>query len=132
MADPSWLSTSPHAILLKSIRAIAWSDGTLAEEEKIFMERLILRLGLSPSAPELRLFWLQPEMDERFVPAEQDHFSRLFLLSKAVEMSYEDGAYSAQEKQLVQCWAEQWSIEAGEVEALEARISASHSADTFL
>ena len=132
MADPSWLSSSSHAVLLKSIRAIAWTDGVLVEQEKCFMERLIHRLGLSPSATELSLFWQKPNLDERFLAAEQDHFSRMFLLSKAIEMSHEDGEYTAQEAQTVRRWAAQWSIEVSEVEALEERISASHTAETFL
>ena len=137
MSDADWLSASPHGSLLKSLRAIAWSDGVLEEDEQLFLERLIRKLGLSPSHHDLAHFWKKPEgttpVDaDAFIPDEKDHFSRLFILSKAIEMSYEDGNYSAQEQDKIGRWAQQWGITPNDLADIEAQIkSANMDKDPF-
>lgn len=130
MPDPKWLSSSPHAMLIKSLRAIAWADGVLESDEKIFLERLIRGVGLVPSSHELSLFWAQGQ-GGGFVPEESDPFSKRFILSKAMEMSYEDGSYSERERTHIERWAQQWAISAEELQEMEAEVSAEY-ADGFL
>jgi uncharacterized tellurite resistance protein B-like protein len=122
MSDPKWLSSSPHATLIKSLRAIAWADGVLESDEKIFLERLIQRVGLEPSGHELERFWSLGREDA-FIPNESDPFSKRFILSKAMEMSFEDGSYSERERTHIERWAKQWEISAEELEEMEAEVS---------
>ena len=121
MSDPKWLSSSQHATLIKSLRAVAWADGVLESDEKIFLERLIQRVGLAPSEHELGLFWSQGQGDE-FIPNESDPFSKRFILSKAMEMSFEDGSYSERERTHIERWAQQWEISAEELQEMEAEV----------
>ena len=126
MTDPKWLASSPHATLIKSLRAIALADGVLESDERLFLERVIRKVGLTPSSHALSLFW-EGGQGDAFVPEETDPFSKRFILSKAMEMSFEDGSYSEVERANIERWAQLWSISAEELQEMEAEISAEYT-----
>jgi len=88
--------------LLRSLIAVAWADGKVAEEETALIESLIESFGATDEeAEEFRSFAAkQRTLDD--VPLDDlDHGSRRRLLQLAVLVSYVDGVQDDTEKKLI-------------------------------
>ena len=88
--------------LLRSLVAVAWADGKVAEEEMSIIESLIESFGASQAeAAELRSFAQQRRTLEDVPLNELDNGSRRRLLQLAVLVAYADGEFGGQERLLL-------------------------------
>lgn len=105
--------------LLRSLIAVAWADGKVAEEETALIESLIESFGADEGeAEEFRDFAsTQRTLDD--VPlADLDAGSRRRLLQLAVLVSYVDGVQDETERTLIYDLAERLEIPTEEREPL--------------
>jgi uncharacterized membrane protein YebE (DUF533 family) len=112
------MQPSDHA-LLRSLIAVAWADGKVAEEETALIESLIDSFGATDEeAEEFRQFARQKRTLDDVPLDDLDEGSRRRLLQLAVLVSYVDGVQDETERSLINDLAERLDIPAEEREPL--------------
>lgn len=112
------MQPSDHA-LLRSLIAVAWADGKVAEEETALIESLIDSFGATEDeAEEYRKFASEKRTLDDVPLADLDEGSRRRLLQLAVLVSYVDGVQDDTERTLINDLAERLEIPAEEREPL--------------
>jgi len=105
--------------LLRSLIAVAWADGKVAEEETALIESLIESFGADANeAEEFRAFAAEPRTLDDVPLDDLDAGSRRRLLQLAVLVSYVDGKQDDTEKSLINDLAERLEIPVEEREPL--------------
>ena len=105
--------------LLRSLIAVAWADGKVAEEETALIESLIDSFGADEAeAEEFRAFAAERRSLEDLPLDDLDPGSRRRLLQLAVLVSYVDGAQDEAELALITGLAERLGIPPEEREPL--------------
>jgi uncharacterized tellurite resistance protein B-like protein len=105
--------------LLRSLIAVAWADGKVAEEETALIESLIDSFGADATeAEEFRAFAAERRTLEDLPLGDLDPGSRRRLLQLAVLVSYVDGKQDESELALINGLADRLGIEAAEREPL--------------
>lgn len=113
--------------ILKSLVAVAWTDGRFAGEEREHIEALINAFGASDTEAEVvREFAKTPRTLADIPITDLSADDRRTLLNHAVVLTYIDGEQTADEKQLIGHLTEALRIPESEatriVEAAEARV----------
>jgi len=127
MNNVDWIELSPHASLIHALRAVAWADHVVEDEEIIWASQLLERLGVEVNQEVFR-HWMNTRPPDRS-PEESDTFNRLFLLDEAVRLAWADGSYDATERKRIARWARQWSVSDAKLEAIEADVAASANSE---
>ncbi len=88
--------------LVRSLIAVAWADGKIAEEETALIDSLIESFAADEAeAAELKAFAAERRTLDDVPFAELGHGSRRRLLQLAVMVSYVDGQQDDSEKSLI-------------------------------
>ena len=112
------MEASDRAVL-RSLIAVAWADGKVAEEETALIESLIESFGADEqTAKELRAFASEPRTLDDVPLGELDGGSRRRVLQLAVLVSYVDGQQDETERELIQDLARRLDIPDEEREPL--------------
>ena len=105
--------------LLRSLIAVAWADGKVAEEETALIESLIESFGADPEeAEEFRSFASEKRTLDDVPLGDLDEGSRRRLLQLAVLVSYVDGVQDDTERTLINDLASRLEIPEEEREPL--------------
>lgn len=105
--------------LLRSLIAVAWADGKIAEEETALIESLIESFGADPSeAEEFRAFAKEKRSLDDVPLGDLDEGARRRLLQLAVLVSFVDGVQDDTERDLIDDLAERLEIPTEEREPL--------------
>lgn len=88
--------------LVRSLIAVAWADGKIAEDETILIDSLIESFGADDEdTAELREFAAAPRSLDDVPLGDLDHGDRRRLLQLAVMVSFVDGAQDETERTLI-------------------------------
>ena len=105
--------------LIRSLIAMAWADGKVAEEERALIDAIIESFGVSAEeAAELREFGQEPRTLDDVPLNDLDHGSRRRLLQLAVMVSFVDGDFDKTEQALLNDLADRLDIPLDERAAL--------------
>jgi tellurite resistance protein len=105
--------------LIRSLIAMAWADGKVAEEERALIDAIIESFAVSvEEAAELRQFGQEPRTLDDVPLNDLDHGSRRRLLQLAVMVSYVDGDFDETERALLSDLAHRLDIPLDERAAL--------------
>lgn len=105
--------------IVKSLVAVAWADGHLAEQEQEVLEALLNAFGLEGSdADELRAFAKVPRGLPDVPLSDLSADDRRLLLQQAVIVTYADGKQCEDERALLSELASTLRIPAEEADAI--------------
>lgn len=101
--------------ILKSLCAVAWADGRVAEEEKEMIEALLQAFNASETeAQVLRAYAAEPRTLDDIPLTEMSADDRRVLLQHAVFLTFIDGKQDAEELALLDALSEKLRISADE------------------
>jgi uncharacterized membrane protein YebE (DUF533 family) len=105
--------------ILKSLVAVAWADGRVAEEEKEVIEALLQAFDASEGeATIIREYAAEPKTLDDIPITELDGDDRRVLLQHAVLLTYIDGEQDDKERALLDALAERLRIRGDERQQL--------------
>jgi len=97
--------------ILKSLCAVAWADGRVADDEKEVIEALLQAFGASDNeATLIRDYVAEPKTLDDIPLTEMDADDRRVLLQHAVFLTFIDGHQDEKEKALLEVLAERLRI----------------------
>lgn len=101
--------------ILKSLCAVAWADGHVAEDEREVIEALLQAFGASDNeAQMIRDYVSEPKTLDDIPLTEMDADDRRVLLQHAVFLTYIDGHQDEKEKALLEALGDRLRIAAEE------------------
>jgi uncharacterized membrane protein YebE (DUF533 family) len=117
--------------ILKSLVAVAWADGRVAEEEKEVIEALLQAFDASPAEAQLiRDYSTEPKSLDDIPITDLDADDRRVLLQHAVLLTFIDGEQHDKERELLGILSDKLRIKAEERDELIS--AASERAKRFL
>jgi uncharacterized membrane protein YebE (DUF533 family) len=97
--------------ILKSLCAVAWADGRVADDEKEVIEALLQAFGASDNeATLIRDYVAEPKSLDDIPLTEMDADDRRVLLQHAVFLTFIDGHQDEKEKALLEVLSERLRI----------------------
>ena len=97
--------------ILKSLCAVAWADGRVADDEREVIEALLQAFGASDNESQLiRDYVAEPKTLDDIPLTEMSADDRRVLLQHAVFLTYIDGHQDEKEKALLEALAERLHI----------------------
>lgn len=97
--------------ILKSLCAVAWADGRVADDEKEVIEALLQAFGASDNeAQMIRDYVAEPKSLDDIPLTDMDNDDRRVLLQHAVFLTYIDGHQDEKEKELLGSLADRLRI----------------------
>ena len=101
--------------ILKSLCAVAWADGRVAEDEREVIEALLQAFGANDSETQLiRDYVSEPKTLDDIPLTDMDGDDRRVLLQHAVFLTFIDGHQDEKEKALLETLAERLRIASDE------------------
>ena len=101
--------------ILKSLCAVAWADGRVAEDEREVIEALLQAFGANDSETQLiRDYVSEPKTLDDIPLTDMDGDDRRVLLQHAVFLTFIDGHQDEKEKALLDTLAERLRINSDE------------------
>ncbi len=105
--------------ILRSLIAVAWADGKVAEEETEVIEALLQAFGATPAESAfIRDYAKTPRLMDSIDPTELDPDDRRALMQHAVLLTFIDGKQDDSEKDFLEKLAAHLSIEKEEKDSL--------------
>ena len=94
-------SAQDRRSLIAMMCKVAWADGVIQDEERAYVEKLIVRLGGEPVKQEELDTWLRDGVPENVLQALPDELKQMFFY-EALRLSEVDGDLDAAEQEALE------------------------------